>query len=64
MNHQPSLADDSHEMSRLFSEKIKVKLFSTAVVIGTLRVKEVICFTFLGIFFFFFFFSAAHLYIS
>ena len=34
-----SLADDSHEMSRLFSKKIKVKLFSTAVMIGALRVK-------------------------
>ena len=31
MNH-------SHEMSRLFSEKIKVKLFPTAGVIGALRV--------------------------
>ena len=35
-----SLADDSHEMSRLFSEKKKkVKLFSIAVVIGALRDK-------------------------
>ena len=34
-----SLADDSHEMSGLFSAKKKVKLFSTAVVIGALRVK-------------------------
>ena len=34
------LADDSHEMSRLYSlKKIKVKLFSAAVVIGTWRVK-------------------------
>ena len=33
------LADDSHEMSRLYSlKKIKVKLFSAAVVIDALRV--------------------------
>ena len=35
-----SSADDSHEMSRLYSlRKIKVKLFSAAVVIGALRVE-------------------------
>ena len=33
------LADDSHEMSRLFSEKKKKKkMLSAAVVIGTLKV--------------------------
>ena len=31
--------ESSHEMSRLFSEKIKTKLFSSAVVTGVLRVK-------------------------
>ena len=47
-------------MSRLFSEKIKAKLFSTAVAIGALRVKRIYTFYTLGLFFF----SAAHQYIS
>ena len=35
------LAADSHEMSRLYSlKKIKIKLFSAAVVIGALRVNS------------------------
>ena len=50
-----SLADDSHDMSRLFSEIIKVKLFSTAVAIGALRVKRSYTFYTLRLFFFFFF---------
>ena len=34
------LTDDSHEMSRLYSLKKKVKLFSAAIVIGALRVNK------------------------